>query len=268
MPRAASPGTPSRPPYPGLLSFQDEDAAIFFGRDDDIRRLIERLNARRVRAAPNSSRSSARPGPASRRCCGPASCRGLSATGATGSSAAVPPAARSVGRTGAPPLASAGGRRAEWRDLARSFRSARSAGARSATRADLRVARKAPTRRRSCSRSTRRRSCSRSPPTRGGAALLCADQAGGGRRILPFTALLALRSDYPGAAAALRRARRVPFEEFSLGPMPLDRVRADHRGAGARCGPQGRGRAGRGGDAGRGDRGCAAAARLHAARAP
>lgn len=37
-----------RPPYPGLLAFQEEDAAIYFGRDDEIRRLIERLNARRV----------------------------------------------------------------------------------------------------------------------------------------------------------------------------------------------------------------------------
>ena len=38
----------SRPPYPGLLAFQEEDAAIYFGRDDDIRRVIERLNARRA----------------------------------------------------------------------------------------------------------------------------------------------------------------------------------------------------------------------------
>ena len=41
-----------RPPFPGLLSFEAEDAAIFFGRDDDIRRLIERLNARRVQGGP------------------------------------------------------------------------------------------------------------------------------------------------------------------------------------------------------------------------
>ncbi|MGE5260139.1 MAG: TIR domain-containing protein [Actinomycetota bacterium] len=41
-----------RPPYPGLLSFEAEDAAVFFGRDDDIRRLIERLNARRVQGSP------------------------------------------------------------------------------------------------------------------------------------------------------------------------------------------------------------------------
>src|SRR5271156_876036 len=33
----------SRPPFPGLLAFQEEDAAVYFGRDDDIRRLIERL---------------------------------------------------------------------------------------------------------------------------------------------------------------------------------------------------------------------------------
>jgi WD40 repeat protein len=37
-----------RPPYPGLLAFDEADAAIYFGRDDDIRRLIERLNARRA----------------------------------------------------------------------------------------------------------------------------------------------------------------------------------------------------------------------------
>lgn len=38
----------NRPPFPGLLAFHEEDAAIYFGRDDDIRRLIERLDARRV----------------------------------------------------------------------------------------------------------------------------------------------------------------------------------------------------------------------------
>ncbi len=43
---------PHRSPYPGLMSFQAEDAAIYFGRDDDVRRLIERLNARRVQGAP------------------------------------------------------------------------------------------------------------------------------------------------------------------------------------------------------------------------
>jgi WD40 repeat protein len=37
-----------RPPYPGLLAFDEADAAIYFGRDDDIRRVIERFNARRA----------------------------------------------------------------------------------------------------------------------------------------------------------------------------------------------------------------------------
>jgi WD40 repeat protein len=40
---------PGRPPFPGMFSFEKDDAAAFFGRDDDIRSLIERLNARRVR---------------------------------------------------------------------------------------------------------------------------------------------------------------------------------------------------------------------------
>jgi hypothetical protein len=38
----------TRPPFPGLLAFDEEDAAVYFGRDDDIRRLIERLDARRA----------------------------------------------------------------------------------------------------------------------------------------------------------------------------------------------------------------------------
>lgn len=42
----------SRPPYPGMLAFEEEDAAIFFGRDDDIRRVIEKANARRAQGGP------------------------------------------------------------------------------------------------------------------------------------------------------------------------------------------------------------------------
>ncbi|HYC66164.1 MAG TPA: TIR domain-containing protein [Reyranellaceae bacterium] len=43
----------ARSPYPGLLAFQEEDAAIYFGRDDDVRGLIERLNARRTQGGAN-----------------------------------------------------------------------------------------------------------------------------------------------------------------------------------------------------------------------
>jgi tetratricopeptide (TPR) repeat protein len=38
----------SRSPYPGIFSFEREDAAIFFGRDEETRDVIERLEARRV----------------------------------------------------------------------------------------------------------------------------------------------------------------------------------------------------------------------------
>ncbi len=39
---------PDRPPYPGIHAFQAEDAAIYFGRDDETRAVIERLDARRT----------------------------------------------------------------------------------------------------------------------------------------------------------------------------------------------------------------------------
>ena len=39
---------PQRSPYPGLLCFDQEDAAIYFGRDQEISQLIERLQALRM----------------------------------------------------------------------------------------------------------------------------------------------------------------------------------------------------------------------------
>ncbi|QOR61230.1 TIR domain-containing protein [Sulfurovum sp. ST-21] len=41
-----------RSPYPGMMSFEEEDAAIFFGREDDTLEVIEKLNAMRNRNAP------------------------------------------------------------------------------------------------------------------------------------------------------------------------------------------------------------------------
>lgn len=38
---------PKRPPYPGLLAFQEQDAAIFFGRGEDILKTLETLDALR-----------------------------------------------------------------------------------------------------------------------------------------------------------------------------------------------------------------------------
>jgi WD40 repeat protein len=38
---------PKRPPYPGLMAFQEQDAAIFFGRGEDVLRTLETLDALR-----------------------------------------------------------------------------------------------------------------------------------------------------------------------------------------------------------------------------
>jgi WD40 repeat protein len=46
--RGGFPWDPQRPPYPGLLCFDQEDAAIYFGRDQEISQLIERLQALRI----------------------------------------------------------------------------------------------------------------------------------------------------------------------------------------------------------------------------
>jgi WD40 repeat protein len=39
---------PLRPPFPGIHAFEAEDAAIYFGRDEETRAVIERLDARRT----------------------------------------------------------------------------------------------------------------------------------------------------------------------------------------------------------------------------
>ena len=39
---------PQRAPYPGLPAFEREDAAVYFGRDPEVRELIDRLRARRA----------------------------------------------------------------------------------------------------------------------------------------------------------------------------------------------------------------------------
>jgi WD40 repeat protein len=46
--RGGFPWDSNRSPYPGLLCFDQEDAAIYFGRDPDIRELIEQLQVLRI----------------------------------------------------------------------------------------------------------------------------------------------------------------------------------------------------------------------------
>ncbi|MCC6780523.1 MAG: TIR domain-containing protein [Hyphomicrobiales bacterium] len=43
---------PLRPPYPGIHAFETVDAAIYFGRDEEVRSVIERLDARRTQGGP------------------------------------------------------------------------------------------------------------------------------------------------------------------------------------------------------------------------
>ncbi len=43
---------PHRPPWPGILSFEAEDAAVFFGRDPEIRKVAELLETRRTLGGP------------------------------------------------------------------------------------------------------------------------------------------------------------------------------------------------------------------------
>ena len=43
---------PSRPPFPGFDHFKKEDAGIFFGRDEEIRGVIDKLNALKIKGEP------------------------------------------------------------------------------------------------------------------------------------------------------------------------------------------------------------------------
>ncbi|GGI21019.1 hypothetical protein GCM10010987_12280 [Bradyrhizobium guangdongense] len=209
----------NRPPFPGLLAFQEEDAAIYFGRDDDIRRLIERLDARRAQ--------------------GGAKLIALLGSSGSGKSsllrAGVVPRLKRAGRNWivTPPMrprlhpvdelavALAGASGADWRKLKDDLLGPDAARSLADFANDLRV--------------------------KGGASeaqiLIPIDQAeelfgvadpDEARRFLeilsqalseslPFMAIAAVRSDYLGRlqSAAQLTAR---FEEFSLGPMPLTRI--------------------------------------------
>jgi len=211
----------SRPPFPGLLAFQEDDAAIYFGRDDDIRRLIERCEARRTQ--------------------GGASLIALLGSSGSGKSsllrAGVIPRLKRAGRNWivtpsmrpaerpvdalAVALAAAIGPDADWRKLKDDLIGHDPKRALGDLASDLRV----------------------KAGVSEAQILIPIDQAeelfgvadpDEGRRFfkilsllqsenLPFIAVIALRSDFLGQlqSAASLTAR---FEEFSLTPMPLARI--------------------------------------------
>ncbi|TCA83701.1 TIR domain-containing protein [Rhizobium leguminosarum bv. viciae] len=210
-----------RPPFPGLLAFQEEDAAIYFGRDDDIRRLIERLEAHRAQ--------------------GGAKLVGLLGASGSGKSsllrAGVIPRLKRAGRNWivTPPvrprlhpvnalalaLAGASGPSTDWRKLKEDLLNSNPDRVLDDLANDLRV------------KAAASEAQILIPIDQGEELFGVADPEEAKRFLeilslalsekLPFMAVMAIRSDFLGQlqSAATLTAR---FEEFSLGPMPLTRI--------------------------------------------
>jgi WD40 repeat protein len=211
----------SRPPYPGLLAFQEEDAALYFGRDDDIRRLIERLNARRAQGGAKL----------------------IALLGASGSGkssllrAGVIPRLKRAGRNWVvlPPmrpqvrpvdelarsLAVACGGDADWRKLREELNGDNLAETLSDIANDLRV-------------KTAANEAQILLPIDQSEELFGAADPDQARRFFeilnvalsgdqPFIAVMAIRSDYLGLLQSAE-GLTARFEEFSLGPMPIARI--------------------------------------------
>ena len=211
----------SRPPYPGLLAFQEEDAALYFGRDDDIRRLIERLNARRAQGGTKL----------------------IALLGASGSGkssllrAGVIPRLKRAGHNWVvlPPmrpqvrpvdelarsLAVACGGDADWRKLREDLNGDNLALTLSDIANDLRT------------KAAANEAQILLPIDQAEELFGAADPDQALRFFeilnvalasdLPFIAVMALRSDYLGLLQSAERLT-ARFEEFSLGPMPLARI--------------------------------------------
>jgi WD40 repeat protein len=217
----------NRPPFPGLLAFQEEDAAIYFGRDDDIRRLIERLEARRAQ--------------------GGAKLIALLGSSGSGKSsllrAGVIPRLKRAGRNWVvtPPmrprlhpvdalalaLAGASGPDTDWRKLKDNLLGPDAERALADFANDLRV------------KAGASEAQILIPIDQGEELFGVADPDEAKRFLetlshtlsesLPFMAVIAIRSDFLGQLQSAT-ALTARFEEFSLGPMPLARIAQIIRG--------------------------------------
>jgi len=216
---------PSRPPYPGLLAFEAEDAAIYFGRDPEIRALIERLTARRTLGGahlvlllgPSGSGKSSllRAGLIPR----------LQRSGQAWLT--LPPL-----RPQAQPcqalvqvLALGLGRGSLWRDLERQLRNAEaSTTVRSFFQqlgADLLMAAAAPEGRILLSIDQAEELFSVADPEAAARFLRLLGQAL--HPDLPFLAVMTLRSDFLARLQAAE-AMTIPFDQVSLPPLPMERI--------------------------------------------
>lgn len=211
----------SPPAIPGTAGFQEEDAAIYFGRDDDIRRLIERLEAHRAQGGPKLG--------------------GLLGASGSGKSsllqAGVIPRLKRAGRNWivTPPIrprlhpvnalalapAGASGPSTDWRRLKEDLSNSDPDRVLDDLANDLRV------------KAAASEAQILIPIDQGEELFGVADPEEAKRFLeilslalsekLPFVAVMAIRSDFLGQlqSAATLTAR---FEEFSLGPMPLTRI--------------------------------------------
>jgi WD40 repeat protein/type II secretory pathway predicted ATPase ExeA len=212
----------TRPPYPGLLAFDEADAAIYFGRDDDIRRLIERLNARRAQGGAKL----------------------VAVLGASGSGkssllrAGVLPRLKRDKRNWIvlPPfrpqlhpleelaqvVAIALGPRADWRHWREAFMSKDLARPLSDLARDLRAAHAANEAQILITVDQAEELFGAAEKTEAEQFLRVLNSLQDER--LPFLVAASLRADYLGALQQ-EPLLTAPFEEFSLKPMPLARVR-------------------------------------------
>jgi tetratricopeptide (TPR) repeat protein len=220
--RGGFPWDSMRPPYPGLLAFDEADAAIYFGRDDDIRRVIERLNARRAQGgiklvvllgASGSGKSSLlRAGVLPRLKRDPQNW------------IALPPFRPQLHPLDelAQALATGLGAGGDWRQWREALVAEKPGPTLSALARDLRAAHRANEAQILISIDQAEELFSMADKADGEQFLAALDAvlADG----MPFIVLMGLRSDYLGHLQQAR-ALQARFEEFSLKPMPLERVR-------------------------------------------
>ena len=223
--RAVSALDPDRPPYPGIHAFEAEDAAIYFGRDDETRAVIERLDARRTQGGARSAGDHRRV--RLRQIVAAARRRAAAARAppARMDCAAADPAREGAARNASPRRSPQHlGKPEEWRSWHAAARHSRTPSTTSTncSRTCASATRATP---RCCCRSISSRRCSPSRPRTERAAFL---------RLLGAVLDPGARSaDHGGRHRPLRRARRPDrrpassaqlTETFPLPPMPLDRV--------------------------------------------
>ncbi len=210
-----------RSPFPGLLAFQEQDAAIYFGRDDEIRRLIERLNARRAQGGAKL----------------------LAILGASGSGKS------SLMRAGVLPrmkrdqqhwivlptirpqqqpfneliqaIAIYLGKGAEWRRLRDKLRNDKDSQELRDLAADLRMHAKANEALIVIPIDQAEELFTTAQPEEVEAFFNVLNSVA--QADLPFLAVMTIRSDFLGLLQAAEH-RRLPFDQFSLEPMPFERI--------------------------------------------